>query len=235
MRMCSRCNKNMAVIFVTKMENGKEISEGLCFSCAKQMGIKPFDKLLEQFNINEEDFADMNEQLTEMMDGVDMFGDNMTMGEFPAREQDEQSERGSSGAEKKGFFGGKKQQKSKRSFLDSYGTNLNHKAKNGEIDNAHFYGFVLIMKRLLPADPIQGSVSIICCVVRNNVKNNKKCAPPSRWYAVCSVKLCTLVSDSKICHKPSVYTAYIDSNVGIWYLALSIEVHRGLSVVLEHF
>lgn len=133
MRMCSRCKKNMAVIFVTKMENGKEISEGLCFNCAKQMGIKPFDKILEQFNINEEDFADMNEQLNEMMGSVDMFGDNMTMGEMPA----ENSENGNSNEEnreKRGFFGNKKQ-RSKRSFLDSYGTNLNERAKNGEIDN----------------------------------------------------------------------------------------------------
>lgn len=133
MRMCSRCKKNMAVIFVTKMENGKEISEGLCFNCAKQMGIKPFDKILEQFNINEEDFADMNEQLNEMMGSVDMFGDNMTMGEMPAQN----SENGNSNEEnreKRGFFGNKKQ-RSKRSFLDSYGTNLNERAKNGEIDN----------------------------------------------------------------------------------------------------
>lgn len=133
MRMCSRCKKNMAVIFVTKMENGKEISEGLCFNCAKQMGIKPFDKILEQFNINEEDFADMNEQLNEMMGSVDMFGDNMTMGEMPA----ENSENGNSNEEnreKRGFFGNKKQ-RSKRSFLDSYGTNLNERAKSGEIDN----------------------------------------------------------------------------------------------------
>jgi len=128
MRMCTRCKKNMAVIFVTKVEDGKEMSEGLCFSCAKQMGIKPFDKILEQFNINEEEFADMNEQLSEMMGDVDMFGDNMTMGEMPSEASDE-------GKEKHGIFGKPRPQKNKRSFLDSYGTNLNDKAKNGEVDN----------------------------------------------------------------------------------------------------
>ena len=131
--MCTRCKKNMAVIFVTKVENGKEISEGLCFSCAKQMGIKPFDKILEQFNINEEDFADMNEQLTEMMGDVDMFGDNMTMGEMPAEIPEEKHGKSEENPEKHGFFGNKRQ-KNKRSFLDSYGTNLNDKAKNGEVD-----------------------------------------------------------------------------------------------------
>ena len=128
MRMCTRCKKNMAVIFVTKVENGTETSEGLCFSCAKQMGIKPFDKILEQFNINEEEFADMNEQLSEMMGDADMFGDNMTMGELPMEDSDGKKE-------KSGIFSNPKKQKNKRSFLDSYGTNLNDKAKNGEVDN----------------------------------------------------------------------------------------------------
>ena len=57
MKLCSRCNKNMAVIFVTKVENGKETPEGLCFECAKKSGIKPLDNLLNQLGINAEDFG----------------------------------------------------------------------------------------------------------------------------------------------------------------------------------
>ena len=90
MVLCSKCKKNMAVVFVTKMEDGKEVSEGLCFQCAKEMGIKPFDKMLSQFGINEEDFMQMNEELTEMMEQGAMFGDSMMM--IPEEEMPEGAE-----------------------------------------------------------------------------------------------------------------------------------------------
>ncbi len=132
MVLCSKCKKNMAVVFVTKMEQGKEVSEGLCFNCAKEMGIKPFDKLLSQFGINEEDFANMNEQFADMMENGAMFGDNMMMmpGEdgFPTEEGEIRPE--DIGIKTKE----KKQKPKKKTPLDSYGTNLNDKARLGEID-----------------------------------------------------------------------------------------------------
>ncbi len=136
MVLCSKCKKNMAVVFVTKMEHGKEISEGLCFNCAKEMGIKPFDKLLSQFGINEEDFANMNEQFSEMMEDGSMFGDNMMM--FPG-ETPEGMEFGPMGEEIRPEDIGikekdKKKKNKKKSPLESYGTNLNDKARMGEID-----------------------------------------------------------------------------------------------------
>ncbi len=136
MRLCSRCKKNMAVIFVTKVENGKEISEGLCFECAKGLGIKPFDKLMEQFNISEEDFANMNEQISEMLGDPDMMGDNMMLmnemmgGMMPMEEDNGAPHHSSDATDKKA----KKNHKPKRSMLENYGTNLNEKAKNNEID-----------------------------------------------------------------------------------------------------
>ena len=39
--ICSVCNKNTAVIFINKIENGKTTTEGLCYSCAKEKGINP--------------------------------------------------------------------------------------------------------------------------------------------------------------------------------------------------
>ena len=136
MVLCSKCKKNMAVVFVTKMEHGTEISEGLCFNCAKEMGIKPFDKLLSQFGINEEDFANMNEQFSEMMEDGSMFGDNMMM--FPG-ETPEGMEFGPTGEEIRPEDIGikekdKKKKNKKKSPLESYGTNLNDKARMGEID-----------------------------------------------------------------------------------------------------
>lgn len=137
MRLCSKCKKNMAVIFITKVENGKEVSEGLCFQCAKTMGIKPFDKLLEQFNINEDDFEQMNEQITQMFGDPEMMGDNMTMMNELMGVTPESSEElhGNSSNEQDNRADKKKNKKNKRSMLDVYGTNLNEKAKAGEIDN----------------------------------------------------------------------------------------------------
>lgn len=42
--MCSRCGKNVAVIFITKLEGGTSKNEGLCLKCARELGIKPIDE-----------------------------------------------------------------------------------------------------------------------------------------------------------------------------------------------
>lgn len=137
MQLCSRCNKNMAVIFITRMEKDKEISEGLCFQCAKGLGIKPFDKLLERFNINEDEFEQMNEQFSQMLGDPDMMGDNMTMMNelmgMPPFEGGNESVQGDKNT--KNDKDKKKNKKNKRSMLDAYGSNLNERAKNGEIDD----------------------------------------------------------------------------------------------------
>ena len=49
--LCSRCKKNLAVIFITKVENGKTTNEGLCLKCAKEMGIKQVDEIVERMGI----------------------------------------------------------------------------------------------------------------------------------------------------------------------------------------
>ena len=53
--MCIRCNKRPAIVFVQKMENGEQKSEGYCLSCAREIGIKPVDDLMKQFGISEQD------------------------------------------------------------------------------------------------------------------------------------------------------------------------------------
>ena len=44
--LCSDCNKNLAVIFMTKIENGKQSTEGLCIACAKKRGISPINNMI---------------------------------------------------------------------------------------------------------------------------------------------------------------------------------------------
>ncbi len=48
MKKCSICNKNMAVVFASKMENGKSEMKGICIECAKKMGLPIIDQLMEQ-------------------------------------------------------------------------------------------------------------------------------------------------------------------------------------------
>ena len=54
-RMCSRCHKRIAVVFMTRIENGETKQEGLCLVCARSLGIKPVNDMLEKMGISEED------------------------------------------------------------------------------------------------------------------------------------------------------------------------------------
>ena len=74
MPICARCKKNVAVVFVTRMEDGKTLNEGLCLKCARELGIKPVNDLLTQFGISDEDLDNMSEELMsgsgEMLEGL---------------------------------------------------------------------------------------------------------------------------------------------------------------------
>jgi len=69
MVLCSRCKQRPAVVFVTRMDQNKENprNEGLCLTCAKELGIPPVDKMLKKFGISDEDVEQMEQQMTEMM------------------------------------------------------------------------------------------------------------------------------------------------------------------------
>ena len=70
--LCSKCKKNVAVIFITKIENGNTVNEGLCLKCAKELGIKPVDDMMKQMGINDEDLENLNEEMMGMLDGGSM-------------------------------------------------------------------------------------------------------------------------------------------------------------------
>jgi len=125
--ICSRCQQNVAVVFINKIENGKQTTEGLCLKCARSLGIKPIEQMMEQFGISGEEMDELTEQMEGMIDGMDI-SDSMTL---PANLSGE-------GGEKKGPSGKKTSAKDKKpdkkSILDTYGTNLTAKAENGELD-----------------------------------------------------------------------------------------------------
>ena len=73
--ICSRCKKNVAVVFITKMENGKTVNEGLCLKCAKELNIRPVEDLMKKMGISDEELDGISEEMTEALNGVDHIPD----------------------------------------------------------------------------------------------------------------------------------------------------------------
>ncbi len=130
MVMCARCKKNMAVVFVTRVENGKTKSEGLCLKCARELGVD-LSKSMEAMGVSPEEIDKFEEQMAEIMampengdyDLDDEDYDNPVKSFFKLMGPDGEEK------SKKDKKGGKK-----RRLLDSYGTNLTKKAAAGEVD-----------------------------------------------------------------------------------------------------
>ncbi len=146
MKLCSKCKKRPAVVFMSNPLNPSAEPEGLCLVCAKELGIKPVDDMLKSMNITDEDIEQMSDQFMEMMapeasDDVDdeaMNDETFDMGTTPAipflknlfgapKQSDEQKEKGTKGEEKP--------KKKRKRFLDQYCTNLTARAKEGKLDN----------------------------------------------------------------------------------------------------
>ncbi len=159
--LCVRCKKNMAVVFINKIEaDGKQVNEGYCLSCAKELNIGAVTDMIKNLGISPEEFDNMNNESMRMMQDMSESGefDPAAFGEMFGELGDfDDAEDG--GATKKSplsflsnMFGGgapsdssseSKQSKSKErpekkdkkhKFLNMYGTNLTQKAKDGQID-----------------------------------------------------------------------------------------------------
>lgn len=65
--ICARCKKRVAVVFISRLENGETINEGLCYKCARELGIKQVDDMAAKLGISEEEFDAMSDQMIEMM------------------------------------------------------------------------------------------------------------------------------------------------------------------------
>ncbi len=73
--VCSRCKKRPAVVFITRMEGDKTVNDGLCLNCAKELGIKPVEELLDKFGMSDEDIEQMGQQMESMMAEVNPGGE----------------------------------------------------------------------------------------------------------------------------------------------------------------
>ena len=72
MQKCARCKKLPAMVFITRVENGKTFNEGLCLKCAGELGIKPVNDMLTKMGISEEEIQNMSEQMDSLMESVDV-------------------------------------------------------------------------------------------------------------------------------------------------------------------
>ena len=153
MPVCVRCKKNMAVVFITKIENGTSVNEGLCLKCAKELGIKPVTDLLDKFGLKEGDLEGLTpEALGESLPAV-MEQMGMMPMEMPTEEQDgddeedtpsrapafplfnlfRQNGKQEESKEDAPAEGGKKP-KNKKKFLNNYAMDLTAKAREGKLD-----------------------------------------------------------------------------------------------------
>ena len=162
--ICSVCNKNTAVVFLNKIENGKKTVEGLCYNCAKEKGINPLEVLAKNANITNEELEDMSNQFESILKD---FSENMNLEALGITQEDlenfekfEESAAEENENPMKNIFGifkstnstsstenesqdsnsgktvkvQKKEKNKKKKFLDTYGTNLTEKAQNGLLD-----------------------------------------------------------------------------------------------------
>ena len=65
-KMCVKCKKNVAVVFITKMEGGNMLNEGYCLKCARSLGLPQIDQVVKQMGISEEDLDMFSDEMSTM-------------------------------------------------------------------------------------------------------------------------------------------------------------------------
>ena len=135
--LCSRCKKRPAMVFIT-VDKSESKPQGYCLTCAKELGIKPIDDIMNKIGVSEEEVEAMAEQMSALMaSGDDDLGnyDDLLAGtsaSFPFLENvfSEISEESANTSGKNSS----KKKKNKKKHLDLYCTNLTEKARKNELD-----------------------------------------------------------------------------------------------------
>ncbi len=157
--LCSRCHKNVAVIFITKIEGSQTKNEGLCLKCAKELKIKPVTDMIDKMGISDDDLDGLTSEMMSAFGGAEG-----TEGLLPQTEENKDSdddgrtatfpflnrlfsgagsEGGQSGElaprpsreEKNGGANVKTEpRQTKRKFLENYCISLTQQAASGKLD-----------------------------------------------------------------------------------------------------
>ena len=143
--MCSRCGKNVAVVFITKIENGQTKNEGLCLKCARELHIKPVDDVIEKMGISDEDLESLSGEMMSALSGAEEL--------LPTDDEGTEDDDGKTATFPflNRLFGGPKQdgpqagaskpegketpRPGKHKFLDNYCIDLTQRAKEGKLDS----------------------------------------------------------------------------------------------------
>ena len=134
--LCSRCHKRPAVVFLASSADAKD-TKGYCLKCAREMGIKPVNDLMDRMGITEDQLETMEDQLNEMMESGDE--DGFVPGgaaTFPFLQNIFNTRPNQDGGDATQTSAGRKTEarKPKRKHIDTYCTNLTGRARRGEID-----------------------------------------------------------------------------------------------------
>ena len=150
-KMCSRCGKNVAIVFITRVEGNEQKNEGLCLKCARELHIKPVDDMLEKMGISDEDLDSLSGDMMNALSGVESLMDIENGGGDDDSDDDGKTATfpflnrlfgGNNGGNVPADSspapntppkeGGKQP---KRKFLDNYCINLTDRARAGKLDN----------------------------------------------------------------------------------------------------
>ena len=151
--LCSRCKKNVAVVFISKMDGEKTVNEGLCLKCAKDLGLPQVDEMMKRMGISDEDLETLNSEMLQAMNGVENIED-LPGGEEGDEEEEgktatfpflnrlfssgDVAKEGGSAEEETGSSNRGREKKEakngKRKYLENYCISLTQKAKDGKLD-----------------------------------------------------------------------------------------------------
>ncbi len=146
-KMCTKCKKNIAVVFITKMENGATLNEGYCLKCARSLGLPQIDQVVKQMGFSEEDLDTLSDEMSSMFGQLDaeqdeddpdsrtatfpllnqLFG---SAGNLPSKPKNDPPAPKEEGGEQEKS----KKKHNKHKFLDSYCMDLTGRAREGKLD-----------------------------------------------------------------------------------------------------
>ena len=141
--LCCRCHKNRAVLFVTRMDNGEMKNEGYCLKCAKELGLKPVDDLLENMGLQDADLDALCEQANQMGELMNVDENAANIGQtgvgnffrqFFGNMRPRQTPQNGEEREKNTSPQEETAQAPAHKYLDAFCISLTQKAKEGKLD-----------------------------------------------------------------------------------------------------
>ena len=141
-KMCTKCKKNIAVVFITKVEGGVTMNEGYCLKCARSLGIPQIDAAVKQMGFSDDDLEVLSDEMSSMFAqnaGLDEEEEtdgrtatfpmlNQLMGNMPADNLPSKEKPSEEPKE------GEKKISKKHKFLDAYCMDLTGRAREGKLD-----------------------------------------------------------------------------------------------------